>query len=453
MTKDNLKRIGANFLDILNNLKRDTETAARELNINESLLKKMLSGETNINEEIIKRASRIWPVNKRDFFVIEDDAPDGVLVMKHEESKNSTRILQRGGVDYYEYRDTAMSRVSMFRPEWIKELVIVDDKNPHNPNLAWNNGHFLHQFTYFIGPVNFYWDLGNNKRFCAEMSTGDSMHISPFVPHTFATRKNNKKEKGIILAVTYGGMLAGDAQNEISVLGSTLSNEFLIDYSSLNHATSSLIKEFREQLSLPQQSLALISGINLKRIINLENNQSLPTNNELIKLAKNLRVSIRDLIPKDVNNKQVVVLPYKGTRSWNDSENCSPYVFVELAHTTDMPYTKGLELTIHKSNVGQKLKVTSHQYIYNVGKTPVTLTWKNNKKEKSIDLQPDDSAYMKPSIEHEFKAKEQEAKLLIVRTGGHLVGDTQHELSLLDKRGLDRIAIETQQWYNPEGKR
>src|SRR3989344_8031937 len=148
MTKDNLKRIGANFLDILNNLKRDTETAARELNINESLLKKMLRGETNINEEIIKRASRIWPVNKRDFFVIEDDAPDGVLVMKHEESKNSTRILQRGGVDYYEYRDTAMSRVSMFTSEWIKELVIVDNNDPHNTNLAWNNGHFLHQFTY-----------------------------------------------------------------------------------------------------------------------------------------------------------------------------------------------------------------------------------------------------------------------------------------------------------------
>ena len=77
--------------------------------------------------------------------------------MTAEDSEKSKRIMHRAGKPYYEYRDTAMSKVAPFRPEWIMELCSVNDNDPENSKvLQWNNGHFMHQFTYFIGNVNFY---------------------------------------------------------------------------------------------------------------------------------------------------------------------------------------------------------------------------------------------------------------------------------------------------------
>ena len=77
--------------------------------------------------------------------------------MHAEDSARSSRIMERGGSPYYEYRDTVMSGGAPFRPEWIKELFYVNDNDPNNRTVKWNNGHFMHQFTYFIGDVNFYY--------------------------------------------------------------------------------------------------------------------------------------------------------------------------------------------------------------------------------------------------------------------------------------------------------
>ena len=50
-----------------------------------------------------------------------------------------------------------MSRLGPFRPEWIKELRHVEDNDPHNPDVQFNNGHLMMQTTLFVGPVNFYY--------------------------------------------------------------------------------------------------------------------------------------------------------------------------------------------------------------------------------------------------------------------------------------------------------
>ena len=83
--------------------------------------------------------------------------------MRSEESTKSARVMNRGGSPYYEYRDTAMSSVSLFRPEWIEELCYVDDNTTTNSKIHWNKGHFMHQFTYFIGDVNYYY-IGEDKQ-------------------------------------------------------------------------------------------------------------------------------------------------------------------------------------------------------------------------------------------------------------------------------------------------
>ena len=150
--------------------------------------------------------------------------------------------MSRAGNDYYEYRDTAMSSLSQFRPEWIKELCVVDDNDADNPAIQWNNGHFLHQFTYFVGPVNFYYRGTDGMKQVAVMETGDSMYISPFVPHSFASRRNDDGELGVILALTYGDKLGGETRQEVSALGAELAAGLALDFADPKRSFGSLLR-------------------------------------------------------------------------------------------------------------------------------------------------------------------------------------------------------------------
>ena len=188
------KRIGSNFLGILNDIKRRPSDAAKELGISKEEIENIINGKSILSSEIISKATKIWPVNARDFYIMHDDCPSGFKIMRCEDSVKSSRIMHRSGKPYYEYRDTAMSSVGPFRPEWIEELCVVDDNEPNNKQAQWNNGHFMHQFTYFIGDVNFYYIDENGGKKVAVMNTGDSNYITPFTPHSFATRKGAKKK-------------------------------------------------------------------------------------------------------------------------------------------------------------------------------------------------------------------------------------------------------------------
>ena len=136
------------FRKILNDLKRRPEDAARELKINVNKIKNALNKNDKINFEIIKKAVKTWPVNYSDFFSNYDDTKNNFKILRKRDSDKTARIMIRNNFPYYKYKDTVMSKVSPFRPEWIEELKIVDNNSPNNPNVAFNNGHFLHQFTF-----------------------------------------------------------------------------------------------------------------------------------------------------------------------------------------------------------------------------------------------------------------------------------------------------------------
>ena len=442
-----LIKSGQNFLGILNDIKRRPEDAAKELEVSLDEINSILSGKKELSADIVAKATKIWPVNARDFYVIHDDCPQGIKIMRSEESKQSSRIMERAGYSYYEYRDTAMSKTAPFRPEWIMELCFVDDDDPKNKLVQWNNGHFLHQFTYFIGEVNFYYIDSDGGKKVAVMNTGDSMYITPFVPHSFASR--NDENPGLILALTYGSKITGDTQQELSTL-SNLGQEFALDFSTTEKAASALIKYFREIASLSFDEISKRTDIPSDKIVEFESGKITPSNMDLQNLAKALTVNLRDLLPNDKTENKVIVKHHDEGKKWFYPSQTSAYEFVELANTTTLPFSKSLEIKINNTDSKElDLRTGLHQYVYNICNNTITINWALDGQSFSEKIHPNDSLYIKPFIEHNFRG---EGKLLVLRIGGKIVGDSQRELSFVGKENTKRAISETMQWFNPKGK-
>ena len=95
---------------ILNDLKRRPEDAAADLNMSIANLKKLLTGEKALDEKIVRQITSIWPIRIEDLINPYFNKEPSFRIMRVSASKKTSRIMQRGGIDYYEYRDTAMSK-------------------------------------------------------------------------------------------------------------------------------------------------------------------------------------------------------------------------------------------------------------------------------------------------------------------------------------------------------
>ena len=442
------KRMGNNFLGILNDIKRRPSDAAKELEISKEEIENIINGKIRLSSEIISKATKIWPVNSRDFYIMHDDCPSGLKIMRYEDSVKSGRIMHRSGKPYYEYRDTAMSSVGPFRPEWIEMLCVVDDNEPNNKQTQWNNGHFMHQFTYFLGDVNFYYIDDNGEKKVGVMNIGDSNYITPFTPHSFATRKDAKKN-GLILALTYGNNLSGDSQHELSSLGKKLGKEFALDFSSKDNASSSLIKFHRNNSSLTQHELSKRTNIPIEKLNDFENGK-IPTHSEYTALAECLGVNVRDLLSYDEISSKVIVQLHKNTKKWFYPEDSKNYELVELANSSSLPYSKALEINILNQNDSTlDLKVGLHQYGYNISETDISISYESDDGLKTDIIKPGDSFYLKPFVEHNFRGK---AKLLVLRISGKITGEPQRELSLIGQKNITRVINESLRWFDTKGK-
>ena len=440
---------------IINSIKRRPEDAAQELNISVDRLNAIIAGQEPLSEDLVRKATKVWSINQAVFYPLHDDCPQGVKIMRAESSFQSKRIMQRAGKDYYEYRDTVMSTVGLFYPEWIKELCIVDDNDPHNPNVQWNNGHFPHQFTYFIGPVNFYYQGSDGEKKVAVMNTGDSMYITPFIPHTFTTRKNEQGEMGLILALTYGNKIDGSAKEELSAIGLESAKHFALDFSSREKAAGSILKYYREAASIGLKELSKRTAIPLEMLEQYEQGKIITLGNNLQKIASALTVDTRDLLPPDLIHDKVILGKYDQSPRWDFPDTDSAYTMVELAGMKHLPHSKALEVSVYKKEKGNlDLKFGLHQYGYNIGETAVKIHWKINFKDYEEVVQPGDSFYIKPFMVHSFRIDNSagNGKLLILRIGGRVVGDAQRELSLIGKQHTERAISETTAWYDPKGK-
>ena len=87
--------------------------------------------------------------------------------------------------------------------------------------------------------------------------------------------------------------------------------------------------------------------------------------------------------------------------------------------------------------------------MYNIGKNTITINWVLDDQIFSEEIHPNDSLYIKPFVEHNFRGK---GKLLVLRIGGKIAGESQRELSFVGKENTKRAISETMQWFNPKGK-
>ncbi len=449
-SEDQIKRSGYNFLGLINDIKRRPEDAAKELGVELEEINAIIAGKKEISYEIIVKAVKKWPLNPRDFFLINDDCSDGVKIMRFEQSANSSRVMDRGGSPFYKYRDTAMSSVSLFRPEWIEELCYVDDNDPENSKAQWNNGHFMHQFTYFIGDVNYYYKDGDNNKKVFVTKTGDSVYGTPFRPHTFTTRTGAEKN-GLILALTYGNKIAADTQQELSAIGPELGIQYHLDFTTREKAFSSLLKFNIDAASITNNELSKRTGIDESKIEEyLTANTFVPDYTIIQKLAKALSVNTHDLLPPDIIEERVIPKKYQDSERWFYPNDSKAYEMVELSQSRNLPFSKALEIHVREnSNDSLDLKVGLHQWVYNIGQTSIRFNWKIGEKTHQEEIHPNDSIYIKPFVEHSMRGS---GKLVVLRIGGRMSGDAQREFSNLSKGDADRAINETQMWFDPAGK-
>ena len=426
------------FRKILNDLKRRPEDAAKDLKISLKKINNILSNKSKLDFKTITQAVKIWPVNYGDFFSFYDDAKLGFKIMRSNKSEKSKRIMNRGGKPYYLYKDTIMSKLSPFRPELITELAIVDNNNPNNFNVKYNNGHFLHQFTYFIGPVNFYY-IENNKKKVAKMNTGDSMYISPYVCHSFTTRKNKKGILGKILALTYTDKLDNETLNEITALGFDIAKKYRINLKNKNNSFWSNLENFFKNSSLTFKEFKRQTSLDLSKMKNMK---KIPSDKIIKKLSIFLNINYREFFPPS-NTVEVKVQKYSKSKKWfYPSINKKDYSFKELTNIPQLPYSRGYELTLlNDKNHKSYLDVPSHQYIYNLGPSKINFIING----KKGFLNPLDSLYIKPNNKHLFYKK---GKLLVLRLGGKISGDSLYQLSMIPEKNLKKTINDNRPWFN-----
>lgn len=448
--------LGARVLSEANDLKRTPEALASELGFDPKTVRAVIAGQADISvsRTLIEAMSDTYPVALADLWLEPDDTLAGIKVMRAADSKASARVFDRAGPGgtfgpYYEYRDTAMSRISPFKPEWIQQLRTVSDSRPDNPEVAYNNGHLLHQLTFFFGEVNFYWRT-NGQAHAAEMNTGDSNYITPFVPHSFTSR--NPKKPGLILAVTFAGQvrqalavfnrigveaadrLAGDLRNGAQAFAARLDRHLAAEFLSREELMERLVD----------------GGLDRNRARALSGDQAVSTTEELQAIATALNVRTEDLMVSPLAEGEDVVMRFATDNHARlyPNRNRPAYRLRELVRTRHQPGMKGFQVTVLEDgdDVAAHIRSGLHEYVYNYGDAAVRLDWDGG---HQAILEPGDSACVCPMVEHRFSCQPGNgaAELLLVRVPGALNDDVITEYAAFEPHGRARVAGETRRWF------
>lgn len=437
-----------------NDLKRTPQALAIDLGMSEAEMANIMQGHCELADiyQVIQKMGECYPIDQTDMMLIESDCEKGVKFMRAPQSGGSARFFNRKNKNgdltpYYEYRDTAMSRLAPFKPEWIRELRVVQDANPLNPDVAYNNGHFMHQLTFFIGPVNFYWEVNGQKN-CVEMNTGDSNYITPFWPHSFTAR--NADELCLILAITFGGEVRR-AQKEIYALGDRV-NQYVLDYRAGEKALCQLVLQQMQNENLTIDNMVeLIARLDANvPVLDLLTGKNSFTDETLALFARVLHVEPAALKLPDYRPEEEVVVThgYQSDGYEYPSKEKPHYLIKTLARSSKMPHMKGFDIKVQTQTATLDFDSNLHSYVYNYSDEAILVVYEHEHQVYQDQLMPGDSLYMLPFVKHGFSCQNDSGQLFVARVSGAINFATQRELSYFSD--IKRAISEQKCWF--EGK-
>ena len=450
--KHYLKKFGARLLSEANDLKRTPEALAEEIGWEIEEVAKVIQGECSETKsiELARAMVKHYPISLHDVWVERDDTDGGVRVLRARDAERSSRVFERptgngGSSPYYEYRDAAMSRLAPYRPEWIKELRYVSDSDPLNKEVVFNHGHLMHQVTFFIGKVNFYWK-DNGQTFCKEMNTGDSCYITPFVPHSFTAR--SELSEALIIAVTFGDMVKA-AQASLSHVSSQQLSRVTGHSENYHSNFSAKLRRYCEEASIRPESLIdllIAKGLTHERALAIVNNEDVPDEQEALHLSQILDMRPTDFAVSNEHEDKKVVIRHASEeeeRPYPSRQN--PVCFLtELARNRHIPSLRSFVIRFKGPTSDHvDFEIGLHQFLYNYGEETIFLKYGAS---PSIEIHPGDSAYIRPFSRYALSGPTN-ATLLAVRIPGQLTGAVFDELSRYGADGVDRVVMETKKWF------
>lgn len=452
------KQLGARILGQANDLKRTLEALAAEMGVDLQLVQDIVGGIADLatTREFVWKLTQRYPVSFSDIWIEADDTDDGVLLMKGAHSEQSSRVVERRHADgtsgpYYEYRDTATSCLSPFKPEWIRQLRVVDNDDPYNPDVAFNNGHLPHQITFFIGTVNFYWEI-DERRYSQPMNSGDSAYITPMVPHSFANR--DARGRAVVIAVTYAAQVQCSLRDFEGVPGTEI-DRVAGDLREMPGFALRLSRHMAAESVAPAELAAHLraNGVSAERAASLSRAHLDPDFHEYTLIADFLRVRPEDLIASRLDKtSEVVTRRRTETRPRGfPAGNNRAYDLWPLARSRHQPYLKGFEaVVLDAAEADRTFRHGLHTYVFNHGSVAVDLMWGDGRRDM---LEPEDSAYIRAFVPHGFintepaRRDRDQGHLVIIRVPGRLTDSVLDELATFPKNGRRRVGGEDRQWF------
>ncbi len=431
-----------------NDLKRTSDSIAQEINFPKKQIDAIFNGDYSYDLffKFISKAIDFYPINLSDIIIEKKDTKNGLLIFKNASSKKSSRVFKRKDKsgklsDYYEYRDTAKSNQCLFYPEWISQIRVVKDSDPYNPDVVYNNGHFLHQINLFVGPVNFYYEV-KGKKYCEEMNTGDSSYISPYIRHSFTSR--NKNKLAYIVAVTTGSSFKRN-QKEIRKFGRKFIEEQIVPIKSSLKFFKDIVSEAIQNELLDNSEIKKINEIFNGKLRN-EDKFGEITVNELKKVSKFLKVPISELLI-DKDEDQYVVNKHKSDDDFHfyPSKTKNYYKIFRLAFSAKYKKLKAFVIEVNNKINQKNFKFSSNLYLINFGNTSCIINWEYSGKKYSKIIYPNDSLYIEPYLNFGFKNISKNSFLYLVSSETCSNNELKREISSI--KNPDRIISDKSQWF------
>ena len=446
---------GALILSELNDLKRTIGSCSKELGWEQAEVEAVVEGraEDDTVTRFIDDFTGFYPVRRTSLTLPRTDCTNGVRKLDLEASVASARVFERPTADggkspYYEYRDTAMSVLSDYRPEWIEQLRVVDDNDPNNPDVIYNNGHFMHQVTFFVGPVNFYYEV-DGVRYCEEMTTGGSNYITPFCPHSFTSR--DASEQAYIVAVTFGNN-AKRALGELVTLGEARSERYLVDRSSKTAATQDLVDYHLGNARLTRELLdqRLTAAGATARVGDRKASYS---QEQIAEIAAALNIRPADLMVVDAPSaERVIVKKTDPAEAYAyPSPSNSAYRIWPLATTRQLPGVTFHRISVNSADSDFRPDFTAgtHTYLFNYSETDCHVVWEYGGEVFRDTLRKGDSLYIQPQTPHSFHIAESDSGAVaeLVCVGVPSAIDQEVQLELSNMGDFSRVIQESKCWF------